>query len=33
MVPHSVAYGIENGDLKATRVKATTKGVGVLRSL
>ena len=27
MVPHSVTYGIENGDLKATRVKATTKGV------
>lgn len=27
MVPHPVTYGIENGDLKATRVKATTKGV------
>ena len=27
MVPHPVTYGIENGDLKATRIKATTKGV------
>ena len=26
-VPHPVTYGVGNGDLKATRVKSTTKGV------
>ena len=27
MVPHPITYGIKDGDLKATRVKTTTKGV------
>ena len=27
LVPHPVTYGIERGDLKATRMKATTSGV------
>ena len=28
VVPHPITYGIKDGDLRATRVKLTTKGVG-----